>query len=147
MSPIFAIGGVALLALAVLLFMSHRKWRSTALNSPGTVTNVREATTRQEGRTSTTYYPTVRYEVQGRVIEHAFSIGGSTRYVVGQTVTVYYQPGTPEKPQLGALSVRLFFALFLCVVSLVVFAYGYIQRQNEKSARSLERLVPSAPAR
>lgn len=147
MSFIFATGGIVLLAIAVMLFLSHRKWRSTAQSCSGTVTKVSLSQSRVEGRASTTYYPTVQFEAEGRVIEYTAKVGGNKPYTVGQSVTVYYQKGAPDKPQLGNLSVRLFFALFIGIVALVVLAYGIIQRQNENSLRSLKEMMPSAPVR
>lgn len=147
MNPLFAIGGIVLLAVAVMLFLSHRKWLSTAQNCSGTVTKVAESRSQEGSQSSTTYYPTVRFEAEGRVIEHAFKIGGNKRFMVGQAVTVYYQIGAPDKPQLSTLSVRLFFSLFVGIAALVVFGYGYIKWRNEKDMRNLQRSLPTSPAR
>ena len=145
MDIFFAIVGIILLLVAVLLFRAHLKWRATAQNCTGTITEVSSQLSKNSDGpgSSTLYYPTVKFTAEGREIEHRFKIGSNKRYTVGQAVTVFYQNGSPDRPQLSGLSLRMFASLFVTILSIVAFGWGYIKRQNEKDMHSLKEMMQS----
>jgi hypothetical protein len=120
---------VALYVVAALLLWLHKKWKATAIKVAGTVTSVREGwrqTTDSDNNTTTekVYYPTVKYEGEGRSFEHAFGETSATTkpYTVGQEVEIYFQPGSPDKPLLGAISMKLAFGWVFLIVATVILA-------------------------
>src|SRR4051812_36356510 len=115
MNWIMLLLALGIYALAFLLFRMHRQWKSTAIKVTGTVTSVRESFRQDpsdDNRTEKTYVPTVKYEGEGRVIEHAFgeTSASTTPFKIGQEVEIYFQPGSPDKPLLGSVSMKLAFA-------------------------------------
>ncbi len=122
-------------AIAALLFWLHKKWKATAIKVTGTVTNVREGwrqTTDSDNNTTTekVFYPTVKYEGEGRSFEHAFGETTATTkpYTVGQSVEIYFQPGSPDKPLLGSMSMKLAFAFIIAVVGTVCLVMAFIKK-------------------
>ena len=137
MDTIFAVIGVSLILAAIFLFRSHAQWRASAQSCEGTITKVSAST--DDG--STVYFPTVQFTAEGRIIEHTSKVGMNKRYTVGQSVTVYYQKGQPDRPQLAGLSVKVFAALSLSVVAIAALGWGFIKRQNEKTTRGVQELI------
>ena len=126
---------VAIYALAGLLFWLHKKWKATAIKVPGTVTSVREGwrqTSDSDNNTTTEkiFYPTVKYEGEGRSFEHAFGETSATTkpYTVGQQVDIFFQPGSPDKPLLGSMSMKLAFAWIFLIVGTVVLVMAFVKK-------------------
>lgn len=72
----------------------NRLPRVCTVETAGVVTNVElEYHDWDDGSFSTSYYPVVEYTTAGSTIEQRYCVGESTcRYVVGQQVTVMYNP-------------------------------------------------------
>jgi type II secretory pathway pseudopilin PulG len=103
---VFAIVGVVMLVIAVVVFSRTRRFLATALSAQGTVIEMIERTRRdREGRTSTVWAPRVQFSVSGQTIEFESKVGSSPpRYKEGQAIEVKYDPQDPNNARVAAAS-------------------------------------------
>jgi type II secretory pathway pseudopilin PulG len=103
---VFAIVGVVMLVIAVVVFSRTRRFLATALSAQGTVIEMIQRTRRdREGRTSTVWAPRVQFSVSGQTIEFESKVGSSPpRYKEGQAIDVKYDPQDPNNARVAAAS-------------------------------------------
>jgi hypothetical protein len=103
---VFAVVGLAMLVIAIVVFSRTRRFLATAVSAQGTVTEMIQRTGKdREGRTSTIWAPRVRFTVSDQTIEFESKVGSSPpRYAEGQTVEVKYDPQDPNSARVAAAS-------------------------------------------
>lgn len=123
-----------LYAGAAVLFTLHKKWKATAVKVTGTVSQVREGLRRDNSDDNSSlekvYYPTVKYEAEGRSFEHVFGETNATTkpYTVGQQVEIYFQPGSPDKPLLGAIGMKLALAWICLIAATITLVVSFVAK-------------------
>jgi hypothetical protein len=103
-------GGVALVLLGVctLLVLNDREFRSTAVETTGTVVAYETHYDTDEGRRRESYSPVVRFTApDGRQLEARTNVSTSSRPRIGDRVTVLYQPDDPADARIDTATTRL----------------------------------------
>ncbi|TXS96022.1 DUF3592 domain-containing protein [Parahaliea maris] len=97
---IFGVTGLLMLAGATALFLNTRDFIATAAVTEGKVTEL----VRSRSSDSDTYRPVVVFTTAaGRSVEFTSSSGSNPpSFHRGETVTVLYQPDTPEQARIGS---------------------------------------------
>ena len=102
---IFAIVGVALLVIGVIVFTRTRKFLATAVGAQGTVIALveherRDSKTREIHRS---WSPQVRFAVGEKTYDFTSSVSSSPpRYQEGQTIDVKYDPQNPNNAKVAS---------------------------------------------
>lgn len=98
----FLLIGLIAGTIAVVLTLDARSFYATASETDGVVVDIREDWSRDsDGKTRDTYCPIVEFTVDGS--RHRFEDNvctSSNGTSVGDTVTVAYQPGNPDKARI-----------------------------------------------
>jgi hypothetical protein len=131
--------GVALLAWAITMVRDTRSFLATARSVTGTVIDERLTSSSN----STSYHPVVRYTAEG-VTRTLVSSSGSNppTHAIGDTVTVNYPPGHPERGQINGFMDLWFLPLILGGIGIVLIlatfgAFVFAQRRRAMN-RALE---------
>ncbi|MFG1948111.1 DUF3592 domain-containing protein [Nonomuraea sp. NPDC048826] len=105
---IFALAGLVLLCVTIVLAVSTASFLASAERTDGTVVELtaRTSTTRNSDgylRRSTTWYPTVEFTAGGRQYSFESSTGNNPpAYAKGESVPVAYDPADPSDAQIAS---------------------------------------------
>jgi Protein of unknown function (DUF3592) len=101
---IFGLVGVVLLGVAIVLAVSTASFQASAERTDGTVVALTERTsTSSSGGSSTAWYPTVEYTVDGKRYSFDSPVGAyPPAYAEGDTVAVAYDPADPADAQIDS---------------------------------------------
>ena len=93
---IFGLGAFGIGGFLLFRFFSLRKVCTEQV--VGTVCEIET----KKSRRGTNYYPVFKYKVNGSEYEQVSAEGnGVPRFVIGERVTVFYNPGDPKKYYIG----------------------------------------------
>jgi len=94
-STIFAIIGIGMVIVAIVLAINEQKFISTATHVSGTVTDFVTGT---DSKGNTNYKPVVEFTtLDGQAYKYTSNISNNPpAYQVGQKVDIYYDPANPE---------------------------------------------------
>lgn len=101
--------GLAILGISIVLLLIKVLKIRGSVKTTGIVTDVevRQGMRQSTGTTRNTLYrPKVRFQTaDGRVIDYQSKISSSLdNYSIGQNVTVYYDPQSPQEAHIGTIS-------------------------------------------
>ena len=114
-APVFTALGVLAAVWAVLAFRSQRRYLSKALRATAVVQSVTEE---RSPRTGTFYTPVVQFKTAAGVEVTATSKSGQgRRYVIGQPLSILYDPNDPQNLEIDA-----FWSRWLVVIAAIFFA-------------------------
>jgi uncharacterized protein DUF3592 len=121
-APVFVALGILAVVWAVLAFRSQRRYLRKALQATAVVQSVTEE---RSQRTGTFYIPVVQFKTPAGIEVTATSKSGQgRRYVVGQSISVLYDPDDPQNLEIDAFWSRWLVVMAAIFFALVFFGIG-----------------------
>jgi hypothetical protein len=118
-SPLLYALGVLAVIWAVLAYLSQRRFLSKALRASGVVVGLNE----ERVKGSTVYFPVVRYTTAAgaSLTTTSKDSKSSSRYPVGRTISVLYDPDHPGKAEIDVFSSRWSMVGIAVLLALICF--------------------------
>jgi Protein of unknown function (DUF3592) len=123
---VFGLIGVVVLGVGTALAVSTARFQASAERTEGTVVALSERTsTSSGGGSSTSWYPTVEYTVDGRPYSFDSPVGANPpAYAEGDTVPVAYDPADPSDAQIASFWSAYFAPMVLGGLGIVFTPIG-----------------------
>jgi uncharacterized protein DUF3592 len=131
LGSVFGLVGAGLLVAGIAVGAATVSFMTSAERVDGKVVDMTERTTSDSSSsgssTSTAWYPTVEFDVDGKAYSFQSSVGRNPPgYEIGDTVEVAYAPGDPDNARMAAFWSAYLLPLILGGIGIVFTSIGVV---------------------